>query len=83
MFYQCSGSRPACARCIARGHVCEYGPEVKRPRTEGSVKEEEEDPPTSPDDSRSEYDSPVAPRHRVRSTGEKLRRNTVYVKDVH
>ncbi|KZT34545.1 hypothetical protein SISSUDRAFT_1122182 [Sistotremastrum suecicum HHB10207 ss-3] len=27
---KCSGSRPACGRCIARGHVCEYGPEIKK-----------------------------------------------------
>ena len=27
---QCSGSRPACTRCIARGYVCEYVEEEKR-----------------------------------------------------
>nr|VWO96403.1 Zn(2)-C6 fungal-type domain-containing protein [Ganoderma boninense] len=27
---KCSGSRPACSRCIARGYVCEYVEEEKR-----------------------------------------------------
>jgi hypothetical protein len=55
---QCSGTRPSCARCIARGHVCEYGPEIKRARKgdddddddDADIKEEEEEeesiPPT-------------------------------------
>ncbi|TDL21988.1 hypothetical protein BD410DRAFT_803810 [Rickenella mellea] len=30
---KCSGARPSCARCIARGHVCEYTTESKRPKS--------------------------------------------------
>ncbi|CAL1708362.1 unnamed protein product [Somion occarium] len=31
---KCSGSRPACARCLSRGVSCEYGPDPKRNRVE-------------------------------------------------
>ncbi|KAI5117880.1 hypothetical protein M0805_002272 [Coniferiporia weirii] len=40
---KCSGTRPSCSRCIARGHVCEYAPEAKRSRADELANEEEGD----------------------------------------
>ncbi|KLO12922.1 hypothetical protein SCHPADRAFT_390867 [Schizopora paradoxa] len=43
---KCSGSRPSCARCLARGHTCEYGPEIKKAKhsdSEDSSAGEEDD----------------------------------------
>ncbi|KAI0824963.1 hypothetical protein BC628DRAFT_1419700 [Trametes gibbosa] len=33
---KCSGDRPSCARCVARGYICEYAEEDKRPAADPS-----------------------------------------------
>ncbi|OJT02783.1 hypothetical protein TRAPUB_6639 [Trametes pubescens] len=64
---KCTGTRPTCSRCVARGYICEYVEEAKRPshnagRSGARQARERRDPSEEPSDdaeySSAEGDSP-------------------------
>ncbi|KAH8110278.1 hypothetical protein DFH11DRAFT_797327 [Phellopilus nigrolimitatus] len=73
---KCSGTRPSCARCVARGHTCEYAPETKRLRCDETANDDEEDS-TAASQTRRHFHSPFAHRRVAMAIPKRLRIDTL------